>query len=411
MSTYHANLNNTKLNEKSLKSFLKNNTETVFKDDRYPGLEVRASKDRKKGHFHLVVYVETKAYWKKLGFYPQISVADIVDSLSDKAKELRNKHTTAVAFCQTFGDVFTWYLKRLDKDRSLTKKRRDNLKSNINCHFIPKLADHDLTKLDRNSFDQEFVLPTVEDCDNSTVKGLFKNLKSIMNRAQELEVIDNNPLNGVSLKSFVELHDNDKDCRLNEFIVRTVFEQLHQHKVEKVMLIIMMLLHGFRIGETRKIKFSAISSDFITLPSKDVKTNVQLRLPLTQYSKAILLAYQEHLKGKPFLFARKKGDCILSQDASKWVLSIAHKNWSAHDCRKFARTTWLDQDVDFIIGELIINHKIPEVSSKYLHTTAEKQKIAALTHYHKYLFSIGLERLLTKTLPRYAFFMNSLEAA
>jgi integrase len=406
MSTYHA-----RLNDKALKSFLKNNAETVFKDGRYPGLEVRASKNRQKGHFHLVVYVDGSAYWKKLGFYPQTTTENIIKSLPEKAQELRNKHTTAVAFCKTFGDVFTWYLERLDKDRSLSKKRRDNLKSSINCHFMPKLSDHKLEQLDRNSFDQEFVLPTVEDCANSTVIGLYKNLKSIMNRAKKLQVIDENPLAGISLKSFVDLHENKKDCRLNEFVVRSIFAKLHEYNIEKTMLFILMLMHGFRIGETRKIKSSDISTAFITLPSKNVKTRTQLRLPLTQYSKAILLAYQEYLQGKPFLFSIKNSQCISAQDASKWILSIANKHWSAHDCRRFARSVFYDQDVDFIVGELIINHKLPDVSEKYRHTSVEKQKLAALNHYHQYLFSIGLQSLLTKILPRYDFFMKSLQAA
>jgi integrase len=406
LSTFRGRLNDT-----SIRKFLDKQKHFRFKDDRYQGLQVRASENRTKAHFHLVVYVEGKEYWKKLGYYPQSTTEVLVGNLDKKAVDLRNRVSTAVAICNTFGDVFDWYLSRLDKDKSLTPKRRENLKSNINCHFIPKLADHDLTKLDRNSFDQEFILPLVEDCEDSTVKGLFKNLKSIMKRAKEIEVIEHNPLQGVSLNSFVDLHDNKKDCRLNEFVVRSIFIQLHEQNIEKVMLIVLMLLHGFRVGESRKMKFSAISSDFITLPSKDVKTRTQLRLPLTKYSKSILLAYQEMLSGKPLLFARKKGDCISAQDASKWVLSIANKQWSAHDCRKFARTVLFDQDVDFIIGELIINHKIPDVSDKYLHSTAEKQKISALNNYHEYLFSIGLELLLTKTLPRYKYFMNLIQAA
>lgn len=387
-----------KLNDTSLKNFLKNNTETVFKDDRYPGLEARASKDRKSAHFHLIVYANSERFCKKLGWWPQIKVSGFIENLSGKAAELRAQKVTKIALYTTFGDVFTWYLSRLSKDSSLSPKRKTGLRLIITCHLIPALADHPLTKLDKNIFDQEFVLPLVDSVSDSYVITIFRALKSILNRALHLELISHNPLRTIALKDFVSLKQDPVDTRLTEVLLKQVFQRLQQAPLEVAMLIIMMLLHGFRIGETRKIKWLAICEKFITLPMQDVKTRNQFRLPLTDISRAILVAYQQHAT-TPFLFANKNRRYISPQRASDYVLSISKKQWSAHDCRRFARTQWLELGVDFIIGEMMLNHTINSVSAKYIHSAAEALKHTALTDYHAHLMSLGLKDVVTTLLP------------
>ena len=79
--------------------------------------------------------------------------------------------------------------------------------------------------------------------------------------------------------------------------------------------------------------------------------------------------------------------------------SLAKGEWSSHDLRKVARTAWTDLGVDYMVGELLLNHAMKDLDATYIHTTAESLKRHALETWHQQLDNLGLMALHTGTLP------------
>jgi hypothetical protein len=71
--------------------------------------------------------------------------------------------------------------------------------------------------------------------------------------------------------------------------------------------------------------------------------------------------------------------------ASAVFTGLGKGAWSSHDLRKLARTSWADLGIDFMIGEMLINHAMGHNVQAYIHTTVEERKRAALELWHSHL--------------------------
>ncbi|MGE4262058.1 hypothetical protein [Shewanella sp.] len=70
------------------------------------------------------------------------------------------------------------------------------------------------------------------------------------------------------------------------------------------------------------------------------------------------------------------------RNASYWIRSISKGNWSAHDLRKLARTSWADLGIDYMVAEQLLNHSMSKLDKAYIHTYMETQKRAAIEQWH-----------------------------
>ncbi|MNG01832.1 hypothetical protein D3C84_848280 [compost metagenome] len=75
--------------------------------------------------------------------------------------------------------------------------------------------------------------------------------------------------------------------------------------------------------------------------------------------------------------------------ASAVFTGLGKGEWSSHDLRKLARTGWADLGIDFLIGEMLINHAMGHNVQAYIHTTVEERKRAALELWHAHLDGKG----------------------
>ncbi len=73
--------------------------------------------------------------------------------------------------------------------------------------------------------------------------------------------------------------------------------------------------------------------------------------------------------------------------------------WSSHDLRKVARTAWADLGVDYMVGEMLLNHAMKDLDATYIHTTAEGMKRKALETWHQHLDRHGFDALHGGTYP------------
>ncbi|MDP5205555.1 tyrosine-type recombinase/integrase [Alishewanella sp. SMS9] len=401
MRTLHGTLNNT-----AIAHFLKSDFER-FVDKRYK-LEVRASKCRTKASFFVRDNFGGKTVQKKVAQYPDVACVDVVKRLSANVLALRSGESLGVNFCVTFGDVLERYSARLLADSSLSKKRKAGLKSVIARQLMPPLAEIVLSDFCTAQFDEVFVLPLCKNSRVNYVRTVFADLKSIMAKAKKLNWISDNPLAEVRLSQFVNLKDEFKECRINQTVMIAIFERLKVAQVEQVLIVALMVLFGFRIGETRQLKWRMFDfvEGFLTIPAAITKSRQPLRVFLPVEVVALLRAYKVFLTGlvdgrlREHVFFARNG-CLSDQAASRLIFDLAHSAWSAHDLRKFARTCWADMGADYYVGEILLNHKLKRLDKTYIYTQAEKQKAATLVAHTAFIFDLGLRDVLAETLPRF----------
>jgi integrase len=184
--------------------------------------------------------------------------------------------------------------------------------------------------------------------------------------------------------------------------IEALLSQLHElfeSDPQPAMLALMMLCHGTRIGETRKAQWSHVSLSERTwyLPVGNTKTRVEHSLPLTEQVCALLIGYRAHQKASgyegQFLFPARNGKGMSKAQASAVFTGLGKGEWSSHDLRKLARTGWADLGIDFLIGEMLINHAMGHNVQAYIHTTVEERKRAALELWHGHLDGKGFSRI------------------
>jgi len=177
----------------------------------------------------------------------------------------------------------------------------------------------------------------------------------------------------------------------------------YRHETTAVALAVLMLAHGTRIGETRQAKwrhFDLIGKTW-HIPAVDTKTKKAHTLPLTAQVCAFLARYRASQVARgydgAYLFPGVQGRPFSEMQAQLAFTALSGEQWTSHDLRKTARTAWADLGVDYLIGELLLNHALKALDVTYIHTTAEAQKRQALERWHAWLDERGFAALHSAT--------------
>lgn len=373
----------------------------ALRDARYPQLHFRYSTaDRRKGSWHVVV----GGKWGKAGSYPGINAklmqATLPDILARRAVDSEAASTTTS--WRTVGDVLTWYTDRMTRDRGLSAKRKASAQSALRCHLVPRLHELELASLNRSSLDRLLMWPMQEKYALSFVRSVYGVLAAAFRQAARLKLLDVNPMADLKFTDFVRTRIRPKAARLRGDdlppLLQTFAEQFDAVPVQ-AMLPLMMLCHGTRLGETRLARWKNLN--LLTrqwfIPAGDTKTKAEHTLPLTEQACALLQRYRarQHSTGYsgPFLFPGSNGSALSASKACTVFTSVSKGEWSSHDLRKVARTAWADLGVDYMVGEMLLNHAMKDLDATYIHTTAEGMKRKALEAWHQHLDGQGLALL------------------
>ena len=159
----------------------------------------------------------------------------------------------------------------------------------------------------------------------------------------------------------------------------------------------MLIMHGTRIGETVDAKWEAFDfkEQLWRIPADDTKTKQAHILPLTTQTCTWLKLYKKYQarKGKSaYLFHQKKNKrkVISANQGSSIISTLANKQWSAHDLRKFARSYWMELGIDYMVGEFLLNHTLNKLNQTYIQTLAMPNCRTALQDWCNWLEQQGL---------------------
>jgi integrase len=368
----------------------------LMRDPRHPGLYFRFTEARPRGTWSLVV----RKKWNRIGAYPDLSAKAVLAALPDLRMRLSTdpEAGAAVSPWATLGELLNWYADRMSRDRNLSDKRKATGKSAIACHLIPRVGDLAIADVRHGTLDTQLMWPLQETLSLEFVRLIFGLLVVACRQAHTLGLIPANPMAGIKFSDFSKTKIKAKPARLRGVQIEGLLGQLHElfdFDPQPAMLALMMLCHGTRIGETRKAQWSHISLAERTwyLPVGNTKTRVEHSLPLTEQVCNLLIRYRAAQQASHYdgdcLFRSYSGKGMSEGQASAVFTALGKGEWSSHDLRKLARTGWADLGIDFLIGEMLINHAMGHNVQAYIHTTVEERKRAALELWHAHLDQKG----------------------
>lgn len=380
-----------------------------LRDPRYPALKLRFNQSRARASW-LVVMHAGKGTARKLGNWPDITAAAAIELLPKKLAELTADPSAVVATADwhTLGDLLHWFADRAGRDRTLSTKRKDTIRSLVACQLLPRVGSVRLVAVDRETLDERLVWPMQEVRSLAYTRQAFGLLKKACKQAAALKKLTRNPLADVVFTDFITAKIKPKGSRIRPQqlpeILATLGE-LWRTRPSEAMLPLLMLCHGTRISETRLSKWQNITlcdAGEWFIPASDTKTDADHRLPLTRHAIALLSAYRTRqlVSGYSGAYLFPRGDgAPLTESQGQAIFTRIGDDWSSHDLRKVARSMWADLGVDYLIGELLLNHRLDDLDAAYIHTHATTLKRDALERWHTWLETRGLYFFATGTEP------------
>ncbi|WP_425318446.1 tyrosine-type recombinase/integrase [Pseudomonas nitroreducens] len=375
-----------------------------LKDPRHQGLRLRFGAKRERGSWFLIV----RRTWHRVGGWPDLSAKAMLEILPDVRARLAADPDAKLGAggLSTVGEVLRWQLDRQLRNRNLSAKRKKSLKSMIGRHLIPRLDTVKVADLTKALLDRDLFWPLQEEYSAGYVRQAFGVLVSALRQAHRVDQIAINPMASMRFTDFVRAKIVPKaaglrPAQLTDLVPRLVAH--YQQNPAEGMLALLMLCHGTRVGETRVARwrhFSLQERAWI-IPAEDTKTRTEHVLPLTDQAVALLEQYRawqvSRLGESAFLFPSGATKALSEKQACEVFKGLGAGEWTSHDLRKLARTCWTEIGVDYLIGEMLLNHAMKGVVAAYIQTAAQTRKREALELWHSHLDGHGFGAVLGQT--------------
>lgn len=342
--------------------------------------------------------------WVKLGTWPDISVATAKAALKVEMRKFSlgtqcNEHVGEVKL-NTVADLILWYLKHKDEAGDKKPKNLPNIKSICRHHILARIGSTKLSQLTVYKV-HKLIYKTMsqEGYASSTIDQVYIRFRAAFKAAIKVKLLTESPIDDLSVSSIGGV----KVLKTGGILTTdmpNVLNIISKKPPETRMLINVLLHFAVRISEAAGAKWSEFDIDngVWRIPASRVKTKEELVLYFCDDFAVVLKKYKrEQMKtgrNSMYLFPQKKNKRKpLSANYGSRKVSLAFKGrYVAHDFRKLARNWWIENGVDFIIGEFILNHKIQGASRNYIFTTAQEKMIEALNAWYDYCYDVGFYR-------------------
>ncbi|HAT4692461.1 tyrosine-type recombinase/integrase [Legionella pneumophila serogroup 1] len=151
-----------------------------------------------------------------------------------------------------------------------------------------------------------------------------------------------------------------------------------------------ILLTGVRTGEIRVAKWSEFDfeNSLWTIPAENTKTNIVMRIHLTELTKKVLRELKAHSNSE-YVITGADDQSILSDRAMpRAVIRIQSRvgipHWTAHDLRRtFATQLGEALHVDPVVIEKCLGHKMPKIMATYNKNEMLPQRKEALIRWEE----------------------------
>lgn len=324
--------------------------------------------------------------WLRLGHYPELSVDEVwlmLPGLLVEAKQARADGGGAVVL-PTCGDVLRWYCERQQQCAvdEVSVGSKALIASHLKCWLLPALAKVKVSDLSRTVLEHRlFARMRTAGLKPATQDAIFKTLRAAVRVARDAGLTGGADFLALRLADFQVGKIEPRSARLYthqvEQMTAVVKDCLERYPVLG-MLLLTMLAHGTRIGETRQARLEDfdLEARVWIIPAKTTKTRTRHVLPLTDAMVQCMASYRRWrlrngLDG-PWLFTDRRGRPLSDGLARAWVAWLSRSaglttgDWSAHDLRKLARTCWWFQGAGRDSAEALLNHAQSDLFKAYM---------------------------------------------
>lgn len=406
------------LSDAAIKRHLSDPTVSQLRDPRYP-LRLRVHASRERASWYVVRYAGGRDRWHKVGNFPELTTRALLARLPEIQAKLAIDPAAPVGVdaWTCAADLLCWYRDRVSTNARLSSARKSATKTAINRHLLPLFGDVALGDINPARIDSDLVWPLQEHYSIAYVRLIFGVAKRAFKQAHALNLLDVNPLAGVNVGDFITVKSKPAPGALQAADVPALIEVLRGCSPAGCFLLLLMLLFGTRIGETRQAKWAQfdLEARTWTIPPENTKPRREHRLPLTNMAVTLLSRYRAYqlangYRGVYLFPGAAKGKPMSKSSVYELVANASGGRWHSHDLRKLARTTWADLGVEYLVGELLLNHALSKLDRTYIHTYVERQSLEALERWHQWLIKRGFDVFLTETEPRCSFYHDKAHA-
>ena len=403
------------LSDAAIKRHIQDPSITQLRDPRYP-VRVRFHACRERASWYVVRYAGGRGHWHRVGNYPELTTRALLARLPELEAKLALDPAGPVGVdaWETVADLLCWYRDRSASHGRLSATRKSSIKTAVNRHLLPLFGAQPLAGITPACIDSGLVWPLQEHYSVAYVRLIFGVIKAAFKQARKLNLLDTDPFAGVNVGDFIDAKTPAKAGALTAADVPDLISALRSCEPPGCFLLLLMLLFGTRISETRLAKWGQfdLEARTWTIPTDNTKSKRQHRLPLTAMAVTLLTRYRAYQQANGYrgvyLFpGASKGKPLSRSAVFDLVVSASGARWHSHDLRKLARTTWADLGVEYLAGELLLNHALSKLDRTYIHTYAERQILDALERWHTWLCERGFSVFLAETEPRLSFYHNS----
>lgn len=353
-------------------------------------------RNRDIGSFYIVVNKGGKTHWIKLGTYPILSAASARDLAVRLLRESASKRVvpTQLEFV-TVHELLSWYQARIAENKALSAHSKKNQSIAIERHLMPLVGKTHIEAVCLPLIERLLFQPLQKKLALSTLDNILAVLHAAFKRATKVQLIRFNPLQNCTLADFTHQRPVIKATRLTHKALRSRLKSLENENVTHQVLFILLIVHATRIGETVSAKWEHfdLNKKLWRIPAANTKNKKPHTLPIPTPVILWLEKYRKkRMRLSSYLFPQlsNKQKHISANQGSAIISALAKNQWSAHDLRKFARSTWLELGVDYMIGEFLLNHTLSKLDQTYIQTMAMPNCRAALNNWCEWLINNGL---------------------
>ncbi len=368
-----------KISDATIRAALKTDKRYLY-DSRRVEFYINAA--RTGGTFYDVVYKGKKRQRTKLAKWPAVTAKTLFDELpAIRANALADREASlTVSTYQTGGEVLMWFMQHIDADKTFSDSYVSTASSYIGNHLLSLLDKVPFKDINTAFLYKQLYIPMQSNYALSTIKGVLGVLKTAFTRAKELGLIASNPTKNITLTSFTTTQPDSQPGRIKPHDLPALLTAINKQPTAKRVFFMTQLLHATREGETSLAEWKHFSPNQLEwyIPPENTKNGKEHRLPITQQAMDLINSLP---KRGPYIFSVRGDKPISTRTVERWYQSLSDDvgiKFTSHDIRKLARDSWQDMGIDWVIGEMLLNHERDGLDKRYMHTHSREQMRKAL---------------------------------
>ncbi|STX29966.1 phage-related integrase [Legionella beliardensis] len=342
-----------------------------------------------------------------LGYYPAMSLSeakkrfiDLSDmrhgaiNPKDHLEEAKQKEQQTIKNL-----MLNWYKSYIEKHRAQPQQIWQLIKADI----IPLLGDKKLETLKTREITQ--ALDKIVDRGAPIhANKVLSTLKQAFNYAVSRGEMMNNPAMSIRSRDIGGLEKaRERYLSLDE--IKTLWQFLeseeHDTSIQIRSALKIILLTGVRTGEIRVAKWSEFDfeNSLWTIPAEHTKTNITMRIHLSEMTKKVLLELQEYSDSDYVITGVDERSPLSDKAMPRAVIRIQSRvgipHWTAHDLRRtFATQLGEALHIDPVVIEKCLGHKMPKIMATYNKNEMLPQRKEALDRWATFIESILQDNII-----------------